>query len=187
MHTCYSPCTNEALILDSQISITSLGSCSPLHSQGCFLAEQMGKRALLDEWSKYLYPLIQNITFGGWVTTLLADRMFRSVVPVTVSERAVRLSPDSDLWPVSTDRTRPVKKNALWNLTDVDRTLAPRVRSLRCSASDQLPDPDQHPVSTDRTRAIRNFPLWNLSRVDRTLAPSVRSLFPQRSVATRWL
>jgi len=30
----------------------------------------MGKRPPLDEWSKYLYPLIQNITFGGWVITL---------------------------------------------------------------------------------------------------------------------
>ena len=35
MHTCYSLFTNEALILDSQISITSLGSCSPKRSQGC--------------------------------------------------------------------------------------------------------------------------------------------------------
>ena len=65
MHTCYSPCTNKAIILDSQISITSVGSFSPLHSQGCFIAEQMGKRPPLDEWSKYLYPLIQNITFGS--------------------------------------------------------------------------------------------------------------------------
>ena len=39
----------RSLILDSQISITSLGSCSPLHSQGCFSAEQMDKTPPLDE------------------------------------------------------------------------------------------------------------------------------------------
>ena len=48
-HLLLSYYTNEALILDSQIRITSLGSCSPKHSQGCFLAEQMGKSAPLDE------------------------------------------------------------------------------------------------------------------------------------------
>ena len=31
----------------------------------CFSAKQIGKRPPLDEWSKYLYLLIQNITFGG--------------------------------------------------------------------------------------------------------------------------
>ena len=67
-------------------------------------------------------------------------------------------------------------KNALWNLTDVDRTLASRVRSLRCSASGQLPDPDLRPVSTDRTRSVKKNALWNLTDVDRTLAPRVRSL-----------
>ena len=31
----------------------------------CFSAEQMGKRPHMDEWNKYLNPLIQNIIFGG--------------------------------------------------------------------------------------------------------------------------
>ena len=37
--------TNEGSLWGSQISITSLGSCSPLHSQGCFTAEQMGQES----------------------------------------------------------------------------------------------------------------------------------------------
>ena len=31
----------------------------------CFSAEQMVKRPPMDEWSKYLYPLIQNKPLGG--------------------------------------------------------------------------------------------------------------------------
>ena len=69
------------------------------------------KRPPLDKWSKYLYPLIQNITFGGWVITLRGDWTLRSVIPATVSEKAVKYWPDSDLCPISTDRTRPVTKN----------------------------------------------------------------------------
>ena len=41
--------TNKVSLLDSQISITSLGSCSPWHSQGCFLAVEMGKSTPLNE------------------------------------------------------------------------------------------------------------------------------------------
>ena len=51
------------------------------------------------------------------------DRTLRLVLPTTEQ--------------LSCDRTRPVTKTALWNLTDVDRTLAPSVRSLYCSASGQ--------------------------------------------------
>ena len=65
MHTCYSPYTNEALILDYQTSITSLGSCSPLHSQGVSQLNKWARVPPLDEWSKYLYPLIQNEPLGG--------------------------------------------------------------------------------------------------------------------------
>ena len=53
------------LILDYQISITPLGSCSPLHSKGVSQLNKWARVPHLDEWSKYLYPLIQNITFGG--------------------------------------------------------------------------------------------------------------------------
>ena len=55
----------RTLILDSQITITSLGSCSPLHSKGASQLNKWARVPHLDEWSKYLYPLIQNITFGG--------------------------------------------------------------------------------------------------------------------------
>ena len=51
----------------------------------------MGKRPPIDEWSKYLYTLIQNITFGGLVITLWVDRTLRSIIPTTLSERAVKL------------------------------------------------------------------------------------------------
>ena len=130
----------------------------------------------MDEWSKYLYLLIQNITFGGWVITLRADRTLWSVVPVTVWERVVKLWSDSDQRPISTHRTRPVIKNPLWNLTDGDRTRVPKVRSLHCSTSGLVPDYDQRPVSTHRTRPFIKNHLWNLTDVDRTLAPRVRSL-----------
>ena len=41
--------TNEASLLDSQISIISLGHFSPWHSQGCFLAVEMSKSDPLSE------------------------------------------------------------------------------------------------------------------------------------------
>ena len=52
--------TNEVSLLDSQISITSLGPCSSWHSQGCFSAVEMSKSDPSHEWRKYLYTLVQN-------------------------------------------------------------------------------------------------------------------------------
>ena len=62
---CYSSCTNE----DLNLGFSNLNHLTrlllSLALSRCFSAEQMGKRPPLDEWSKYLYPLIQNIMFGG--------------------------------------------------------------------------------------------------------------------------
>ena len=41
--------TNEASLLDSQITITSLGPCSSWHSQGCFSTVWMSKNDPLSE------------------------------------------------------------------------------------------------------------------------------------------
>jgi hypothetical protein len=52
-----------------------------LHSlalQRCFSAEQMSKRPSMDEWDKYLYPLMQNIMVGGQLNKYQGDRMRRS-------------------------------------------------------------------------------------------------------------
>ena len=47
----------RSLILDYQVSITPLGSCTfSLALQSLSLAEQMGKRDVLDELEKYKYP-----------------------------------------------------------------------------------------------------------------------------------
>jgi len=46
--------TNEVSLLDSQISITSLGPCSSWHSLRCFSAVGMSKSYSTHEWSFYL-------------------------------------------------------------------------------------------------------------------------------------
>jgi hypothetical protein len=89
MHTCYSLCTNELL----NLGLSNLNHPTRLlHSlalQRCFLAEKMSKRPPTDEWEKYFYPLIQNITVGGQLSKFQGDRMLRSVVIIAVSEVAI--------------------------------------------------------------------------------------------------
>ena len=46
--------TNEGSLWDSQISITSLGSCSSWHSLRCFSAVGMSKSTPTHEWRLYL-------------------------------------------------------------------------------------------------------------------------------------
>ena len=49
-----------------------------LELQRCFSAEQMGKGPLMNEWDKYLYPLIQNIMVGGQLSKFWGDQTRRS-------------------------------------------------------------------------------------------------------------
>jgi hypothetical protein len=63
----------RSLILDYQISIAPLGSCTPFALQRCFSAEQMSKRNELDEQEKHLYPHYQTYPLESnsayfWVT-----------------------------------------------------------------------------------------------------------------------
>ena len=61
MHTCYSLCTNEVLNLGLANLNRSTRLLLFLAHQMVSSAKQMGKRAKLDEWEKYLYSLLQNI------------------------------------------------------------------------------------------------------------------------------
>ena len=65
MYTCYSLFTNEVLNLGFSNLNHLTRLLLSLAVQRYFSAEQMGKRPPMDEWTKYLYPLIQNIMFGG--------------------------------------------------------------------------------------------------------------------------
>ena len=89
MHTCYSLCTNEVINLGLSNLNHSTRLLHFLALQRCFSAEQMGKGPLMNEWDKYLYPLIQNIMVGGQLSKFWGDRTLRSVVHVTMLERAV--------------------------------------------------------------------------------------------------
>jgi hypothetical protein len=133
MHTCYSLYTNKVL----NLVFSNLNHATRfLHSlalQRCFSVEQMSKRPPMDEWNKYLYALIQNITVGGQLSKFRGDWTHLSGwpdAPVSSKRRCVRINrwywPDSVLHPVNTHRTRPVSKFPLWMLSDVDRTLAPQ-------------------------------------------------------------
>ena len=85
MHICYSLFTNEASLLDSQISITSLGHCSSWHFQRCFSAFGMSKSTPSHEWRKYLKTRVQNkplcAFYGVTGRSGHVDRMLRSVLP----------------------------------------------------------------------------------------------------------
>ena len=64
MHTCYSLCTNEVLNLGLANLNHPTRLLLSLALQKCFSAEQMGKRAKLNEWNKYFYSPLQNIPVG---------------------------------------------------------------------------------------------------------------------------
>ena len=111
MHTCYSLCTSEVL----NLGLSTLNHHTRLllsHAlQRHFTAEQLGKRPPMNEWDKYLYPLIQNIMVGGQLSKFRGDRTIQSVVHVTMSEKAI-----------SSNRT----------LTYIRLSPTGRVRSTKC-------------------------------------------------------
>ena len=97
MHSCYSPCTNE----DLNLGFSNLNHLTrlllSLALSRCFSAEQMGKRPPMDEWSKYLYPSFktnrweaESALYKVTGRSGQGDRMLRSVIPTTLSERAVK-------------------------------------------------------------------------------------------------
>ena len=111
MHTCYFLCTSEVLNLGLSTLNHYTRLLLSLTLQRHFTTEQLGKRPPMNEWDKYLYPLIQNIMVGGQLSKFRGDRTIQSVVHVTMSERAV-----------SSDRT----------LTYVRSSTTGHVRSAKC-------------------------------------------------------
>ena len=77
MHTCYSLCTSEVLNLGLSTLNHHTRLLLSLELQRHFTAEQLGKRPPMNEWDKYLYPLIQNITVGGQLSKFRGDRTRR--------------------------------------------------------------------------------------------------------------
>ena len=71
--------TNEASLLDSQISITSLGPYSSWHSQGCFSAIGMSKSAPHMNRGSIYTPVFKTNRY----VSLRGDRTLRSVLPET--------------------------------------------------------------------------------------------------------
>ena len=131
----------RSLILDYQISITPLGSCSPLHSKG---VSQLNKWARDLKWMSGICIYTPHSKHNGWGPTQQVSGWSDASVKVTgctgqcnmsACRKSHLLWPDSGLRPVSTHRMRPVIKNPLWNLTIVDWTLAARVWSFLCLAS----------------------------------------------------
>ena len=117
MHTCYSLCTSEVLNIGLSTLNHHIRLLLSLRLQRRFTAKQLGKRPLMNKWDKYLYPLIQNITVGGKLSKFgvtgrvsQGDRTLRSIVHITVSDRAV--SSDRTLtcvWSSPTGRARSAK------------------------------------------------------------------------------
>jgi hypothetical protein len=143
MHTCYFVYTNEVL----NLGLSNLNHPTRLlHSlllQMCFSAEQIRKKPPMDEWDKYLYPLIQNITVGCQLSKFRGNWTRRLGWPdalISSTRHCDRSScwywPDSILRLVNTHRMRLISRIPLWMLSDVDRTLAPSVRSIVRSLSD---------------------------------------------------
>ena len=85
------------------------------------------------------------------------------------------------LCPVKHDRTRPVRKNRVWNLTGNDRTLV-LVRPVTLSSA------SGHYLNVQMTVEIGQLAfeaddMWQASG-DRTLGSYIRSIRPERPVTT---
>jgi hypothetical protein len=65
----------RSLILDYQISITPLGSCTPLNTNVLLGAKQKGKRASMHELDMYLYIPHANIAVGLQLSRKHGHRM----------------------------------------------------------------------------------------------------------------
>ena len=70
MHTCYSLCTDKVLNLRLANLNHPTRLLLSLAHQMVSSAEQMGKRAKLDEWEMYLYSPLQNIPVGVQLSIL---------------------------------------------------------------------------------------------------------------------
>ena len=79
--------TNEVSLLDSQISITTLGPCSSWHSQRCFSAVGMSKKYPLTRMEEVFIHLCSKRTimclYGVTGCSGQVDQMLRSDLPVT--------------------------------------------------------------------------------------------------------
>jgi hypothetical protein len=152
----------------------------------------------MDEWDKYLYPLIQNIMVGGQLSKLRGDRTRRSGwldALVSSNHCCVRSSrwywPDPVLRPVNNHQTHLASKNpsldALWCWVDADTpasgpTSGHCLTSLSIKWTDRLSllrlvTLDQRPVShwTLHSLPIQN-PLWmKLTPIDLRAIPELHS------------
>ena len=90
-----------------------------------------------------------------WGDCTLWSRWLDALVSSPVTE-PFKLWPDTNQRPVSTDQTCPVMKTALWNLTGVDRTLAPSVRSL---TSQRPVTPDDFTLIKWTDQTLRQHPV----------------------------
>jgi hypothetical protein len=126
----------RSLILDSQISITPLGSCTLLHSKGVSQQNKwagglswMSRKSIYSPHFK-TYPLGSNSAHFG-VTG--RTRRYDGTRPLNTPLPSIARWPlwwlDSRLSQVHPDLTRQVPKNLLWMLSDVDRTPGTRAFS----------------------------------------------------------
>ena len=123
MHTCYFLCTNEVLNLGLSNLNHPTGLLLSLALQRCFSAEQMGKRAKLDEWGSIYTPHFKTYPLGSNSAHFeVTGRSGQSDQTRPVSSQRLH-----DASTVIRDQTltsvqSPHSNFLLWKLTVVDRT-----------------------------------------------------------------
>jgi hypothetical protein len=130
----------RSLILDSQIAISSLGSCTPLAHERCFSAEQMSKLTSNGRIGDIFIPpsinpnhYVPTQHFSYWPDVPVdVTGHVRSVATVDSKFKGAEW-PDARTSPIRGDRTSPVAWNFLWKLSVSSSLLTGRTEA----ASDQ--------------------------------------------------
>jgi hypothetical protein len=113
----------RSLILDSQITISSLGSCTSLHMKG---VSQLNKWARDLKWMSRGCIYNPSFNFNHYVPT--QHFSYWPNAPVDVTGRVQSMAtvdfsfkhaewPNVQTNPIRGDRTRPVARNLLWKLS----------------------------------------------------------------------
>jgi hypothetical protein len=189
MHTCYSLCTNEVFNLgfSNHNLLTRL-----LHSlalKRCFSAEQISKRAQMDEWEKYLYTPHTNPTFMCQLSIFRIDRTRRLLWPDASGQWLTAIS-SSNFWVwsdepqslICTDWTRLVADFPLWTLSILDRT-RPQWRPVKDPSS---PDCRPRHLRVRSSKPQRSI-VMVLLLLSTALTGRVRSRQRPRPVKQTWL